>query len=89
MLLTGMTTLACILSELLPHDCLSCNALYFGYCQDYFHETIWFLASAWLAKPKANVVIPENQPLPNYLRKKKKTSKSAKYRLPLRYKKDL
>ena len=45
-----------------------------------------FLALAWLAKSKANVVIPENQPLPKYLRKK--TSKSAKYRLPLRYKKD-
>ena len=35
------------------------------------------LAWAWLAKPKANVVIPKNQPLPNYLRKK--TSKSAKH----------
>ena len=26
---------------------------------------------AWLAKPKANVVIPKNQPLPKYLRKKR------------------
>ena len=40
-----------------------------------------FLAWAWLAKPKANVVIPKNQ----YLQKK--MSKSAKYHLPLRYKK--
>ena len=31
-----------------------------------------FLAWAWLAKPKANVVIPKNQPLPKYLRKKKR-----------------
>ena len=45
-----------------------------------------FLAWAWLAKPKVNVAIPNNQPLPKYLRKK--TSKSAKYHLPLRYKKD-
>ena len=44
------------------------------------------LAWAWLAKPKANVVIPKYQPLPKYLREK--TSKSAKYNLPLRYKKD-
>ena len=42
MLHTGMTTLACILSELSPLDCLSCNALYFEYSQDYFHETIGF-----------------------------------------------
>ena len=39
---TGMTSLACILSELFPLDYLSCNALYFEYHQDYFHETIWF-----------------------------------------------
>ena len=39
---TGMTTLACLLSELFPLDCLSCNALYFEYRQDYFHETIRF-----------------------------------------------
>ena len=44
-----------------------------------------FLAWAWLAKPKANVVIQKNQPLPKYIRKK--TSKSAKYHLPLHYKK--
>ena len=30
------------------------------------------LALAWLVKPKVNVVIPNNQPLPKYLRKKKK-----------------
>ena len=30
-----------------------------------------FLAWAWLAKPKANVVIPKNQPLPKHLRKKR------------------
>ena len=29
-----------------------------------------FLAWAWLAKPKAKVVIPKNHPLPKYLRKK-------------------
>ena len=40
-------------------------------------EKIRFLAWAWLAKPKVNVVIPKNQPLPKYLRKK--TSKRAKY----------
>ena len=41
---TGMTTLACILSEseLSPLDCLSCNSLYFEYCQGNFHETIRF-----------------------------------------------
>ena len=44
-----------------------------------------FFAWAWLAKSKTNVVIPKNQPLLKYLRKK--TSKSAKYHLPLRYKK--
>ena len=43
-----------------------------------------FLAWALLAKPKVNDVIPKNQPLPKYLQKK--ASKSAKYRLPLRYK---
>ena len=46
-----------------------------------------FLAWAWLAlkaKPKANVVIPKNKPLPKDLRTK--TSKSAKYHLPLCYK---
>ena len=48
-------------------------------------EFLGILAWAWLAKPKANVVIPKNQPLPKYLRKK--TSKSAKYHQPLRYKK--
>ena len=37
-----MTTLACILSELSPLDCLSCSAVYFAYRQDYFHETIQF-----------------------------------------------
>ena len=37
---TGMTTLACILSELFPLDCLSCNALYFENHQDYFHDTV-------------------------------------------------
>ena len=30
-----------------------------------------FLAWAWLAKPKANVVIPKNQTLPKHLRKKR------------------
>ena len=50
------------------------------------HDFLKFLAWAWLAKTKANVVIPKNQPLPKYLRKN--TSKSAKYRLSLRYKKD-
>ena len=30
-----------------------------------------FLAWAWLAKPKANVVIPKNQPVSKYLRKKR------------------
>ena len=39
---TGIKSLACILSELFPLVCLSCNALYFEYYQDYFHETIWF-----------------------------------------------
>ena len=36
------------------------------------HERVkqQFLAWAWLAKPKANVVIPKYQPLPKYLRKK-------------------
>ena len=49
------------------------------------HQSLYHLL-AWLAKPKTNVVIPKNQPLPKYLReKKKKTSESAKYRLPLRY----
>ena len=38
-----------------------------------------------LPRPKAIVVIPKNQPLPKYLRKK--TSKSAKYHRPLRYEK--
>ena len=33
---TGITALACILSELYSLDCLSCNALYFEYRQDYF-----------------------------------------------------
>ena len=42
MLHTGMTTLACILSKLFPLDCVSCNALYFEYLQEYFHETIQF-----------------------------------------------
>ena len=37
-----------------------------------------------LAKPKAIVVIPKINSCQNHLRKK--TSKSAKYRLPLRYK---
>ena len=37
-----MTALACILSELLALDCLSCNALYFEIRQDYFHVTIRF-----------------------------------------------
>ena len=43
-----------------------------------------FEPSGWalLAKPQANVVIPKSQPLPKYLWEK--TSKSAKYRLPLR-----
>ena len=48
-------------------------------------DTCLFLAWAWLAKPKANVVKLKNQPLPKYLRKK--TSKSAKYHPPLHYKK--
>ena len=39
---TGMTSLACILSELFPLDCLSCIALYFEYHQGYFHETVQF-----------------------------------------------
>ena len=38
-----------------------------------------------LAKPKAIVIIPQFQPLPNHLRKK--TGKSANYRLQLRSKK--
>ena len=37
---TENATLACILSELFPLDCLDCNALYFECCQDYFHETM-------------------------------------------------
>ena len=44
-----------------------------------------FLVWAWLAKPKANVVIPKNQPLPKYLREKNELS--AKCHLPLRSKK--
>ena len=39
---TGMTTLACILSELFPLDCLCCSALCFEYCQDCYHETTRF-----------------------------------------------
>ena len=39
---TGMTTLALILSELFPLDCLGCNVLYFEYRQDKLHETIRF-----------------------------------------------
>ena len=37
-----------------------------------FHQISFgsFLAWAWLAKPKANVVIPRNQPLPKNLGKK-------------------
>ena len=38
-----------------------------------------------LPRPKVIVVIPKNQPLPKYLRKK--TSNSAKYHRPLRYEK--
>ena len=37
-----MTTLACLFFELFPLDHLSCNALYFEYRQDYFHEIIGF-----------------------------------------------
>ena len=37
---TKMTALVCILSSC-PLDCLSCNALYIEYHQDYFlHETV-------------------------------------------------
>ena len=46
-----------------------------------------FLACAWLAKPKAKVIIPKSQPLSNLLRKL--LNKSAKYHLqciPLRQK---
>ena len=48
----------------------------------YFTSLVW----AWLAKPNANVVITKNQPLPKYSRKK--TSKSAKFHLPLCYNKN-
>ena len=37
------------------------------------------LAWAWLAKPKVNVVIPKNQPLPKYLRKKRVKVRSTAY----------
>ena len=67
------------------------DAALFKLASRLFHASIvegkkLFLAWAWLAKPNANVVIPKNQPLPKYLRKK--TSKSGKYHLPLRYKQD-
>ena len=39
---TGMTALACILSELFPLDCLSCIAFSFEYRQDCFYETLQF-----------------------------------------------
>ena len=42
---TRMTTVAIILSELSSIDCLSCNALYFEYCQEYFLESIRFCRS--------------------------------------------
>ena len=32
-----------------------------------FHIVVLLLAWAWLAKPKANVVILKSQPLPKYL----------------------
>ena len=51
------------------------------------HSCDSWLAWAWLAKPKANVVIPKNQPLPKYYLRKTKKVESAKYRLLLRYKK--
>ena len=44
-----------------------------------------FLASAWIAKAKAIVVIPKINSCQNHLREK--TSKSAKYHRPLRLKK--
>ena len=47
-----------------------------------FYFAFPWLAWAWLAKPKAIVVIPNFQPLPNDLRKSPR--KSAKYRLQLR-----
>ena len=49
-----------------------------------FHVTL--LAGFGLASPKAKVVIPKIISSQNHLRKK--TSNSAKYRLPLCYKKD-
>ena len=44
------------------------------------------MAWAWLARPKANVVKPKNQPLPKHLRKI--TSKSAKHACHYATKKD-
>ena len=38
----GITTLVCILFELIPLDRLICNAFYIEYHQDYFHEIIRF-----------------------------------------------
>ena len=81
---TGMTTLACILFELIPFDCLSCNALYFEYRQDYFHETKRFCRrgrdnmsciqnmAALMFTPPVTVTTP---PTPSHKKKKKKKKK--------------
>ena len=54
-----------------------------------WHMALRVASSFWpglgLPRPKAIVVIPNNQPLPKYLRKK--TSESAKCHRPLRYEK--
>ena len=56
--------------------------------RSYSVKKCWWSYGFWpglgLPRPKAIVVIPKNQPLPKSLRKK--TSKSAKYNRPIRYK---
>ena len=56
-ILVGIQILNKSLDFLLNPICINCSTWY-------------FLPWAWLAKPKANVVIPKNQPLPKFLRKK-------------------